>query len=287
MTLHTGTWVARNSLNNGTTARDARLADAGLIAKNANGTIRTGVLADGQGPVVTGAAGMSYNIRKFVAVTSAGETQGAVLVPNDGNVSVSTDPAPGSNSRIDVIYVLQNFITGDGGTGDNNTPEFGVARGAASATPSAPAIPTGGLELARVTVTAGTQATSGLTFTQGPRTTVIGALSSGWVTLNVPDSNFQAMTGFPVQIRRDGDHVKTRGRVQPKTGTWAANLEVWVGSLPTGMAPLVEEVQGSGTNDPTYARVRVRPDSVLQVTPGSTCLWASVSSSWFVGEGNG
>lgn len=171
MTALPGTWVARDAGGNGTTTRASRLAQAGLIVHNADGTVRTGVLADGLGPVVTGAAGMSYNIRKHVAVCKMSETNGVVLVPNDGDVSVSTDPAPGSNSRIDVIYVLQNHVTGDGATGTSNAAVFGVTKGSTSATPPVPAIPTGATELARVTVPSGTVATSGLTFTQGQITT--------------------------------------------------------------------------------------------------------------------
>lgn len=170
MTALPGTWVARDAGGNGTTTRASRLAQAGLLAKNSDGTVRVGVLADGQGAVVTGDVGMTYNIRKHVAVTKMSETNGPTLVPNDGPVSVATDPAPGSNSRIDVIYVLQNHLTGDGGVGASNAAVFGVAKGSTSATPPVPSIPTGATELARTTVTAGTTATSGLTIIQGAKT---------------------------------------------------------------------------------------------------------------------
>lgn len=191
MTHHTGSWVARDSGGNGTTAQGSRLAQAGLLAKNADGTVRTGVLADGLGPVVTGAAGMSYSIRAHVAVTKMSDANGPTLVPNDSAVSVSTDPAPGSNSRIDVIWVRQRHVTGDGGSESSVAPEFGVAKGASNASPSAPPLPTGAVELARATVTAGTTATSGLTFTQGRWTVANGA--------PVPVHNLverDAMTGY-------------------------------------------------------------------------------------------
>jgi hypothetical protein len=173
--VQTGLFVHQLADGFGATPRGSRLALAGLLYKNTDGTVRTGVLADGLGPVVTGAAGMSYNIRKHVAVTKVSETNGPTLVPNDGTVSVATTPAPGSNSRIDVIWVKQNHIQGDGGSGTtSNTPEFGVVQGASSATPSAPSVPAGALELARVTVTSGTTATSGLTFTAGQWTVATG-----------------------------------------------------------------------------------------------------------------
>lgn len=176
MAAQTGLYVQQmpEPDGSGATAKGSRLAIAGLIAKNSDGTVRVGVLADGQGPVVTGNAGMTYTIRKHVAVTKTSEANGPTLVPNDGNVTVTTDPAPGSNSRIDIIWVQQRHLAVDGGSDVVNTPLFGVAKGAVSATPSAPTglMPTGALELARTTVAAGTVATSGLTITQGPMTWV-------------------------------------------------------------------------------------------------------------------
>lgn len=175
MTALPGTWVARDAGGNGTTPRASRLAQAGLLAKNSDGSVRVGVLADGQGPVVTGTAGMSYSVRKHVAVTKMSEVNGPVLVPNDGPVSVSTTPAPGSNSRIDVVYVLQRHVTGDGGSESTNAPVIGVVQGGAASVPSAPSIPTGATELGRATVTSGTTATSALTITPGRWTAPTGS----------------------------------------------------------------------------------------------------------------
>lgn len=171
MTAQTGLYVQNLADGSGATARGSRLAMGGLLAKNTDGTVKVGVLADGQGPVVTGTSGMSYNIRTHVAVTKMSDANGATLVPNYGTVNVATDPAPGSNSRIDIIYVLQRHLTVDGGSDVVNTPIFGVAKGNAASSPQPPSIPTGALELARVPVTVNTTATSGLTFTQGAITT--------------------------------------------------------------------------------------------------------------------
>lgn len=167
MAVQPGLFVARAPGGNGTTPTGARQALAGLLAKNADGTVRTGVLADGLGPVVTGTAGMSYTVRKHVAVTKASEANGPVLVPNDGAVTVSTTPSPGSNSRIDVVYVLQRLVTGDGGSESTNAPIIDVAQGSVSATPSKPSIPTGATELGSFVVTSGATATSALAYTPG------------------------------------------------------------------------------------------------------------------------
>lgn len=261
MTAHVGLFVQQLADGSGATAKDARNAIAGLLAKNADGTVRVGVLADSQGPVVTGAAGMTYNIRKHVAVTKMSEANGPTLVPNDGSVSVTTDPAPGSNSRIDVIYVQQRHLAVDGGSDTVNTPIFGVAKGTASATPVVPVIPTGALELARATVTAGTTATSGLTITQGQWTTVAGATlpnSAGLVNVDWADFNLGnfwvangAPYGTPAFCMREGV-VYFRGVM--KGGGLGAFNNV---ALPLGMRPPADQ-QFSVISNVGHARIDVQ-----------------------------
>lgn len=266
MVAQAGLFVARDAGGNGTTAKAARQALAGLLAKNSDGTVRTGVLADGAGAVVTGAAGMSYSIRKHVAVTKATEANGPVLVPNDGTVSVTTDPAPGSNSRIDVIYVWQRLVSGDGGSETTVAPVIDVAKGAASAVPSAPSIPGGALELARVTVPAGTTATSGLTFTQGQWTTTTGGtLPNAGNLVNVDWANFNlgnswvangAPYATPGFCMRNGV-VYARGVM--KSGGTGAFLNV---ALPVGMRPPFDQ-QFTVISNLGHARVDVQASGAM------------------------
>jgi hypothetical protein len=168
MTAQNGTWVSRDGSDNGTTPKSARLAMGGLLAKNgASGLdVRKGVLWDGAGNVVAGTAAMSYTIRSCNTVVMPSATQGPVVVPNDASVTVTTTAAPGSNSRIDIIWVRQHLVAADGGADTDVIGEFGVAQGTAAASPSAPAIPTGAVELARATVTTGATATNTLTISQ-------------------------------------------------------------------------------------------------------------------------
>lgn len=141
---------------------DTRLILAGLVARSAAGVPRLGILPAHTSPLVTGTAGMAYSVAAFQAVTSRSGL-GVELVANDGATSVATTAAPGSNSRIDVIWVRCRFATYSDGI---NTAEFGVTQGAAALTPLKPAIPSGALELATAVVLSTTTATSTTVITQ-------------------------------------------------------------------------------------------------------------------------
>ncbi len=148
------------------TPEDHKLAQAGLIVKDTTGKARPGLFWEGNETIVTGKANMSYDVARFTAVTSRGATSGAVLLANDGVVNVVTTAAPGSNSRIDIVYVWQREFSLDG---TDSNPVIGVAQGTAAASPVAPSLSgfPGAVELARILVPAGVTATnSGTTITQ-------------------------------------------------------------------------------------------------------------------------
>lgn len=153
MTLTRG--FIRNAV---TTPLDARLMDMAQIVGNSDGSPRPGVL-DGDGrTLVTPLATMNVAVAAADFVTTKGTADGVAIFTNDGTVNVPIAAAPASNSRIDVIWVKHN----DNTTGDaNSTPTFGVTAGAAAASPTKPAIPTGALELATLRVYAGTTAANG------------------------------------------------------------------------------------------------------------------------------
>lgn len=167
-TVLTGLAVSRDGSSNGTTPKGFRLAIGGMLAKNgASGVdVRKGVLWDNGGAVVSGTASMTYSVRSCNAVVMPSSTQGPIVVPNDAAINIATTAAPGSNSRIDVIWVRQHLVAADGGADSDVIGEWGVTQGTAAASPSAPAIPTGAVELARATVTTGTTATNTLTISQ-------------------------------------------------------------------------------------------------------------------------
>lgn len=156
-----------------------KLAHLGLVSKTGAGTntVRPGLFYDGVTTIVSGTANMSYDVVAFTAVSSRGGTAGAVFFANDGVVNVVTTAAPGTDSRIDVVYAWQREFSLDGGT---TGPVIGVVQGAVA--PSPPPVPSlsafpGAIELARITVPAGVTATnSGATITQtAPFTALNGA----------------------------------------------------------------------------------------------------------------
>lgn len=141
---------------------DERRIYAGMFARNADGTVRPGVLPAHASPLVTGRAEMAYDIAPFVAVTSRSNT-GAELVANDALTRVATTAAPGANSRIDVIWLRAQFpLFGDA----SSDPVFGVTQGVAAAIPTKPSIPAGALEFATAEILSTTTQASTAVITQ-------------------------------------------------------------------------------------------------------------------------
>jgi hypothetical protein len=167
MTISRGLWVPINTGNVGTTEVEARLAMAGLF-ETINGTDpRSGLLRPpASGVVVTGTvntAPMTYTIGPCQPVINRVANEGAYHFAAVGNTTVNTTAAPGANSRIDVIWVKQN----DQSKGDaDNLAVAGVTQGVVSATPVAPAIPTGALAIAQAVILNTTTATNTAVITQ-------------------------------------------------------------------------------------------------------------------------
>lgn len=195
-----------------------------------------GILDRSQDNLVTGRGdSMSVTVHPFNAVL---DRYGALLIQNDGNVSVPLDAAPSANSRIDVVYVKQSETRPPMSDG-SDVPKFFVAKGVAAATPVAPGVPAGGLALAQVLVPAGVSntAASGVVITQ----TYIGAAMKGDMLRVRTSAQRDALTMVPDgtllhnvadgcdYVRKDG---KWRGWNMPWTdihlGTnqahmWASN----------------------------------------------------------------
>lgn len=151
-----------------------------------------GILDRSQDNLVTGRGdSMSVTVHPFNAVLNR---YGALLIQNDGNVSVPLDAAPSANSRIDVVYVKQSETRPPMSDG-SDVPKFFVAKGVATATPVAPSVPAGGLALAQVLLPAGVSntAASGVVITQ----TYIGAAMKGDMLRVRTSAQRDALTGVP------------------------------------------------------------------------------------------
>jgi hypothetical protein len=178
MAVHRSLHIAATAAPLGTQPIDARLAMNGLIANANNGGAyplgaRPGLFydANGAGGSVVGTTAtspMTYNVRQFVGVAQllGTATSGLALFANDGTVTVNTTAAPGSNSRIDVIWVRQHALAADGGADADNILEIGVTQGTAAASPTVPTIPTGAMALAQAVILSTTTQTSTAVITQ-------------------------------------------------------------------------------------------------------------------------
>lgn len=209
----------------GLTITDTRLVFAGLVAQNADGTPRVGVFPYSTAPLVTGNAGMTYQIGPFKAVASRTGT-GVDLVANDASTPVTTDPAPGSNSRIDVIWFQPRYAQH---TDPANTPIFGVTKGTAAPSPTKPTIPPGALELAQATILSSTLATNTAVITQTAQFSAaaggIAWLRSAADTWNAPDNAlaWRADTKT-LMLRSGGAWASTNKRVRRVAGTASGSL---------------------------------------------------------------
>lgn len=213
----------------GTTALDTRKADERKLAVNAAGTPRLGLLTSD--PTIVVADASTSPVR--VAVKAAGiATQrqagdGVAFWANDGSIFVNLDNAPISNSRIDVIYAKhEDAAAGDG----SSLPVIGRVTGDAAPSPTKPAIPSGALELATVTIPSGATATTsgGVTIANTyPMTALRGGVvplrSSTEQTAWTPDDGALA-------YRQDTDELIAR-----VNGAWAAvaaGSTAWVAVTP-------------------------------------------------------
>lgn len=204
----------------GLTITDTRLVLAGLVAQNADGSPRPGIFPSTTDPLVTGNANMTYQIGPFEAASSRTGT-GIELLANDASTSVTTDPAPGSNSRIDVIWYQPRFAQH---TDPSSVPTFGVTKGVVAPSPVKPAIPSGAFELAYATILSSTTATNTAVITQSAQWT---AAAGGIVWLRNSADAWAAPDGavaFRVDLKKhvdrvDGVWVTRGGGVSLRTST--------------------------------------------------------------------
>lgn len=242
MTANRGLFVALNG-DIGTTPSEARLALAGLIAENAPGAPRSGLLFQSATSVVSGTSGMSYNLAACHPVVSRTAGDGVYVFSLTGTTSIGTTVAPATGSRWDLIFVKQN----DTSKGDaDNLPIVGVVQGTAASTPTKPyaSVPEGAYVLAEAQVSAGATATNGAGVT----------ISQVW--------RHTALRGEPIPVRTASE----RGEITAFKGARVQRLDYggmeqtfdgskWYGSVSAGgtyTIPGVPNGTNSGNVDVTF-----------------------------------
>lgn len=200
MTVNRGLWVPINTGNVGTTEVEARLADAALFESNNGADPRSGLLGQGAATVVTGRADMSYDIAACSPVINRAAGEGVYRFSATGVTNIATTAAPAANSRIDIIWLKQNDQSK---TDANNLAVAGVTQGAVAASPVAPAIPAGALELARATVGPNITGTNAAAITQTFR--------------------YTAFKGQPIPVRNTTERAEITA---PRIGQLVARLDL-------------------------------------------------------------
>jgi hypothetical protein len=148
-------------------AQEARVNDGGLLAKNTSALdVRTGVMfGPGSTAIVTGTAAtgtMTVNVNVCHWVASRGTANGPYRGTKETSTTLNIGAAPGSNSRIDVVWAKMQDNTAGVPTPDGVVGEqYGVTAGTAAASPTKPAIPLGAVEIATVQIASGTTSTNG------------------------------------------------------------------------------------------------------------------------------
>lgn len=175
--------VAAKYLNR--TALRARLEMAGLITEKSPGVPLSGILDPGAvTDLVTARTDWAYDVIPATHVTVKAPNDGVWLSTVGATTTVQTDPAPASNSRIDIIYSLQH----DTNSGDpDDLLVLGVAKGVPAASPVAPSVPAGALWLAQARIYSGTTGTN-----NGANT-----LGAQWA--------YTSLRGNPVKVRNSAE----------------------------------------------------------------------------------
>lgn len=190
----------------GTNPTQARLAVAGLVAENSPGVPRQGLLRPSNPIVVTGANDMSYNVAPINPVTTRAAAGGVYVYTTTGTTNRKTTPAPGANSRYDIIWTKQN----DTQYGDtDNFADVYVTQGSPAASPTKPA-PTlngnavqGALVLAEVLVQSGATATNSASV----------QITQVW--------KYTSSRGAPIPVR----NLAERAELTPVIGTTVQRLD--------------------------------------------------------------
>lgn len=248
MTMH-------NSLHTGSAAHavlsalDGRLAQAGLLAPDPTTGVRLGVLyPEIGGFAIAGTSSTSpwqYSVPGATFVMSKGTLDGPHVGTNDAPYLASTTAPPASNSRYDVIYVMQQDADATISPDASTTPVISVVQGTAAASPTIPSIPVGAYQLAHALVAS----------------TAVAGTSGAGVTIT-QDWQWTVPAGVPIPVRSATE------RNLITWGTAAASVDV--NRLDTNS---IERNAGSGW-------VTITNDDSGWITPTLLNSWVNFSPSY-------
>lgn len=144
-------------------AQEARTGLSALVARDGAGA-RLGVFYEGSQSLIAGTAtttpSMQVSVSPLAFCGQKASGEGVYVGRSVGTVLVDIAAAPASNSRIDVVYVMQRDANSTTSPDSVTQGEVGVVTGTAAVSPTKPAIPAGAVEVGTVTVSSGVTATT-------------------------------------------------------------------------------------------------------------------------------
>lgn len=213
--------------------------------------VRTGVPhGPGTTALVTGTSAtgtMTYAIAAHHWVTSRGVNDGVYVGTTEAAQTVATTAAPGSNSRIDVIWEKQQDQYSTLSADATSAPQYGVTQGTAAVSPTKPTIPVGALELATSVVAVGATSTNGANVTITNTARLTAARGAPIPVRNTTERD--ALTTYPgLHVIRLDNGGKLERWVSGSTWTTYDALQVPIRSQRLAVTAFGDLTSGSSVN---------------------------------------
>lgn len=216
---------------------------AGLVARNALGAPRPGILRDATGPLITGRGDLKVDVARFPFISV--RDNGAIFGLNEGTTQVALPALPTSNKRIDILWVRQNISD----LGDpSDLPQFGWSSGDAAAIPQPPTmpLPAGAFEIGRLQVSVGTTATNDAT-----KVTITQASwsNTGLAGTSIPFPTLGDLKAWTTAARGQ------LARIDSLDGDWRWNGTIWVPQFTMSGKYTYRANVGHGGNETAFSTI--------------------------------
>lgn len=244
VTTPAGFVIPLNTADEGTTAIGIRRAMAVLLKQASPGVASPGRLGADHLAVSGSGSSMAYTVSGGGLVVVRDGDMGAYIVGLPETVTVPTTASDGVNPRIDRIYAHQPDPDMDGAGVDVDFV-IDVAHGSPAATPVAPTIPVGAIELARKVIAPGaTNTATGAAFTNIAPVTGLNVQSVTWETIEGRPTTFppaahshswDSITGKPSSFP-PSSHSHSWGSITGKPSSFTPSGHTHNSSDITGLA---------------------------------------------------
>lgn len=243
-------------------AQKARTSQSALVAHDGAGP-RLGVFYEGNQSLIAGTAttapSMQVSVSPLAFCGQKALAEGVYVGRSIGTVLVDVAAAPASNSRIDVVYVMQRDTASTTSPDGVTQGEIGVVTGSAAVSPTKPAIPSGAVEVGSVTVAAGATKT---TDAQVTIATTWGWTSAAGAPIPVPNqstrdalSAYDGLRVYRLDLHQEESHNGTSWGT-PTARAISTKVTASVGSI-TGAADVAIVTSSAGVTGDGVKRFKI------------------------------